>query len=328
VKRNSRLHRPIGLLCLAAAATLLTFRDTTSSPPRTIAFIGTAAEPEDAGFARFRAAVARAWPAGTTPTLLVHYHGDKGERLRQAVRDAVATRPAVLVLPTALAASAAASTSVPPQRVFASYPDPVRFGIVESMRRPGTGVTGISLLDTLHLKRLEVLKDAFPSVRTVAVLADRDWMADIDMPRLSTQALQHLDLQLLARECDTLEELEALLDSAQAGQAEAWYVPPSYIAYLAEAQIITGLKRLKRPAIHATDDEVAAGGLMAYSPDTRFAYDAMAQLAVRVALGEDAGAIPIQRPYRHTLTVRIEPDAPWAQIDPRVIRRADRVIRP
>ena len=55
---------------------------------------------------------------------------------------------------------------------------------------------------------------------------------------------------------------------------------------------------------------------------------ALAQLAMRVALGEDAGSIPVQRPYRYTLSVRIEPDAPWARIEPSVVRRADRVHRP
>lgn len=328
MQRSSRLHRPIGLLCLVVAATLLANRDTVSSQSPTIAFIGTAPELEDAGFARFRAALARAWPAGATPAILTHYRGDDGERLRQAARDAVALDPTVLVLPTASAATAVASIGVASQRVFASYPDPVRFGIIESTRYPGHGITGVSLLDGLHMKRLEILKDAFPSVRTVAVLADREWLADIDMPRLGAEAMQRLGLQLLAGESDTPEELGALLDGQLAAEAHAWYVPPSYIAYLAEAQIVAGLKRLKRPAIHATDDEVAAGALMAYSQDTRFAYDAMAQLAVRVALGEDAGTIPVQRPYRYTLSVRIEPDAPWARIEPSVVKRADRVILP
>ncbi len=80
--------------------------------------------------------------------------------------------------------------------------------------------------------------------------------------------------------------------------------------------------------MHATEEEVGAGALMAYSQDDALRLRRHGQLAMRVALGEDAGSIPIQRPYRYTLSVRIEPDAPWARIEPSVVRRADRVHRP
>ncbi len=204
----------------------------------------------------------------------------------------------------------------------------MRKGIVDSLRRPGRGATGVALGDTLDLKRLELLKDAFPHIATVAMLVDNSWLVNEDTASVVGEAWRRLGLRVVVRVADTTESLEALITTAEATAFDAWYVPPTYIADLAEAKIIAAFKRLRLPAIHATEDEVADGALMAYSQDTSFAYDAMAQLTVRVALGEDAGTIPMQRPYRYTLSVRIEPDAPWAQIAPSVVRRADRVHRP
>jgi putative tryptophan/tyrosine transport system substrate-binding protein len=326
----SHSHQPIGLLGALILAAMLLHQDAAGQArAASIAYVGTSAEAEDAGYARFKEALHRAWPSTVTPPVLRHLDGGSSqEQLLQALDVAMTARPSALVVPTAAGALASTPIRQGTPTVFASSPDPVLHGIVESLRRPGYGITGVSLFDELHLKRLELLKDAFPRINTVAVLLDRPMLADLDMPRLQAEAAQRLGLQLITREADTLEELDALMNAASAAQIDAWYVPASYIAYVAQDRIIAGLRRLLRPSIHATPGEVAAGALMAYSQDGRFAYEAMARLAVRIALGEDAGTIPIQRPYRYTLSVRIEPDAPWARIEPSVVRRADRVHRP
>jgi putative tryptophan/tyrosine transport system substrate-binding protein len=331
VKPISHLRRPIGLLAVLLAAVLPARKDAVSSAASPmIAFVGNVAEVDDPSFAGFRAALSRAWSAGETqPILRYHEGGDLDPaRLHRAVAAAAAERPTVLALPTGDSAAAAASLKHEASVVFATYIDPVRKGFVNSMRLPGRRTTGISLADALDLKRLELLKDAFPRIRTVAMLTDSSWLAEHDTEQLAADAANNLGLQLVARQADTPEALEALMSDPLAIACDAWYIPPTYVAYLAEARIIAALRQLRLPAIHATEEEVAQGALMTYSQDTRFAYDAMADLARRVALGEDAGSIPVQRPYRYTLSVRIEPDAPWARIEPSVVRRADRVHRP
>ena len=295
-----------------------------------IAFMGKVGEADDPSFSRFREALAKRWPSTLrAPKLLYHQGGESGDAdFRPVLLNAAAQRPSVLVLPTGDNAVAASLLGIVSPVVFASHPDPVATGIVASLRTPGKQVTGVWFGDALDLKRLELLKLGFPQTRTVAALVDRSWLATRDAPAITADAQRLLGLRLLMRVADSAEELEAAMIGTEAAACDAWYIPSSYIAYLAEAKIIAHLRRLRLPAIHATEDEVAAGALMAYSPDTRFAYDAMAELAQRVALGEDAGTIPIQRPYRYTLSVRIEPDAPWARIEPSMVRRADHVHRP
>jgi putative tryptophan/tyrosine transport system substrate-binding protein len=323
-------HRPFGVFCLLSAALL--GGDVPRPPPASlIAVIGSASEAEDPGFARFRVALNRSWPAEAPRPVLVYRRNSEADdgHLAEAIGSALKEQPRVLVVQTGAAARVASAMAQDAPIVFASFLDPIRFGIVETMQRPGRRTTGVSLFDDLHLKRLELLKDAFPHVRTVSVLADRDWYAfEANVESLRTRAKEHLGMDLIAHEANSVEALDALVNNPRAQEADAWYIPPTYIAYLAEAKIIAALRRLQRPAMHTTTQEVANGALMAYSPDGRFAYEAMAELARRVAFGEDAGSIPIQRPYRYTLSVRIEPDAPWARIDPSVVLRADRVHRP
>ena len=330
-KPMSHSHRPFGVFFLSLAA-LLTRADAPAPSPRpAIAFVGSAAEADDPGFARFRAALNRSWPADAAePALVYRRIGAAGDDyLSQAIRSVLDERPHVVVVQTGHAARIASAMRRDASVVFASFLDPVRYRVVDTLRQPGRRVTGVSLFDELHLKRLELLKDAFPNIRTVAVLADSDWYAfEADLALLRVRAKQRLGLDLIAHETNSVEALNALINSADAQAADGWYVPPTYIAYLAEAQIIAALRRLRRPTIHATPQEVAAGALMAYSPDASLTFEALADLTRRVALGEDAGSIPVQRPYRYTLSVRIEPEAPWARIAPSVVSRADRVHRP
>jgi hypothetical protein len=62
---------------------------------------------------------------------------------------------------------------------------------------------------------------------------------------------------------------------------------------------------------------------MAYALDTSYAFDALATLVARIAAGEDAGDIPVQRPRRHTLAIRVHGVATDMRAAPSIVRRAD-----
>ena len=318
-------------MAVTMAAVLLLREDASAIlPSHTVAFVGKFEESDDPSYASFRAALDRRWPADRAKPRLAYVAGGESSspEMLAALRAATANRPQVLVLPTGGQAQAAISLNLDVPIIFATFVDPRKDGIVASLRRPGGQVTGVMLEDSLDLKRLELLKAALPHVKDVAVLADGAWFSVHGSAVMSKETQRRLGLLLTERKIDTPEALDALMGSSGAKAHDAWLVPPSYLAYQAEAKIIAALKRLQRPSIHGSDEEVGQGALMAYSQDDRFAYDALAELTRRVALGEDAGTIPVQRPYRYTLSVRIEPDAPWAHIEPSVVRRADRVHRP
>jgi putative tryptophan/tyrosine transport system substrate-binding protein len=296
-------------------------------PATVIRFIGAQTRDTDPVFAAFGNALNRQTPPRTGLPKLEHVEGaatDSAARAKAAAHAATDGTTAI-VAPTADDAAAVTRLDKHPPIVFASSLDPVRIGIVQSLRHPGGRTTGVSLHDDLTAKRLELLSDAFPRLRRIALLADSWWLANHDVALEVMGIAQRRGLELRVLSADTSQELERVMDGEGAGWADAWIIPPTYIAYVEERTIIAHLKRLRRPAIHSSEQEMAAGALMAYSQDTSFAYDALAKLTLRVAAGEDAGSIPIERPMRFTLSVRPRAGDPTLAIHPDVIRRADRV---
>src|SRR6476660_5775319 len=110
--------------------------------------------------------------------LIFDYRSGEGqlERLPQLAAESVATNPDVIVTgfgtETAKAAQAA-TTTIPV--VFSSVGDPIGAGIVKSLNRPGANITGLHPAGAeINGKRLQILLEVAPDVRTVAVLLNPD----------------------------------------------------------------------------------------------------------------------------------------------------------
>jgi len=315
----------IGLTSVAAAIVLLLSSDCSLSTSRRVAYIGSEASAAlDAPFQRFRKVFLRG--AGRRGDVALEYvQGDdkSDQALESAIRIAAGRRPSVLVTPTGATAAVARRVAPDIPNVFSTYLEPVRGGFADSLDSPGHRRTGISLADTLDDKRLEILKDAYPRVRTVAVLGDRDWVTLTNGPaRVLDQARRSgLDVSLL--EAESIAEVEALLNGPAAAKYDAWYITPTYVTYIAQAQIIAILRRIGKPAMFASQEEVLRGGLLGYSQDTAFVWDAVVALVDRVLAGEDPGNIPVERPRRFVLAVRVSDSPLGRAMNAAVVRRAD-----
>lgn len=319
----------VRILSVAALSVLGGSVDRAAPLPLSIAYIGAWEESEDAVFARFKAALSTRHPALYATAALIHFRAEGGDEagLDLAIRGALARRPAVLVAPTGEDAKRAVELSGGTPVVFSSYADPAAFGIRESQQRSEQPVAGLSLFDTMDGKRLELLRDAFPSIHHVAVLADRPWADTLGGAARVAIAATDLGLTATIVLADDSHELDAGFSTRGVSRYDAWYIPATTIAYTAEAQIIKHLQRLKVPAMHATVGEVKAGALMAYEHDSSFVINAMADLVARICDGEHAGDIPIQTPQRLILAVRVSSDPQAPRPDVAIVRRADMVFR-
>ena len=320
------LVRGAGVLACLAAGTLAPVSEPVPSRPA-IAYIGYLDSATDQPYQLFLEAVRSTQPRLHALVRFDYVKGVAGNEaaLRQVIADAARRQPAALVAPTGETALAARQVAGRVPVIFSSYTDPLRAGIVSAMRSRSEPVTGISLADWLDGKRMEILRDAFPRVRTVAVIADRPWVESYDVERRMAAEGRRYDLDITILYAETVAETEAVMSGPRAEAFDAWYVPPNYVAYLAEAQIIRRLKQLGRPAIFGTVKEVREGGLMAYAQDISFVWPALAELLSRVLDGEPAQEIPVERPKRFHLAVRPAPAGQGPQIAIGVLRRADLV---
>jgi len=123
-------------------------------------------------FARFREALgALGWVEGRN--LVLDYRAAEGrpDRVLDLVAALVETQPDVILTPGGPSARALQRASATIPVVFVAASDPVKNGLVQSFSRPGGNLTGTGSMDSeLNAKRLELLKDAFPRLRRVAVI--------------------------------------------------------------------------------------------------------------------------------------------------------------
>jgi len=296
-------------------------------PPVLVAYLGTGADP-GGDFDYLQGLVRKstlALPVGARFRMFLA-PGDSVAALEHAVVEARRADAALIVAPTTRSARVAAQNAGSTPVVFASYEDPVAAGVVRSMQRREEPVAGIFFGDRLDGKRLELLRDAYPSVHRVAVIGDQDWVRSDDGPRRVVEEGRRLGLEATPLLAESEAEVRALL-AAEGERHDAWYLPITNVSVGSRKTVIDTMRRIGKPCIYAGTETVTEGGLMAYAQDLSFIWPGLAELIARVLAGESAGAIPIVRPQRFVLAVRTGPETGVPPPDLRVVRRADIVYR-
>ena len=298
------------------------------SPQRLVLYLGHRTETSDAGYKHFAALFEKLRPQQFSTIRLAYVTlPDDWTESVNAVSLALQDQPVLIVTPSAGSTKVARHAAGPVPIVFASYTDPVSSGLVDSLQLRADRMTGIDLSDTLDGKRFEILREAYPKVRTVAVLADAEWASDVRAAERIQAATGAFGLKATLLVADSSEELVELFKRTPTAQYDAWYVPATYLEDKTRAIILAEMQRIRKPCIYTETDDVEAGGLLSYTQDTTFVWPALVDLSARVLDGARPGAIPIVRPQRFELAVRINADTGVSAPAGSIVRRADFVIK-
>jgi putative ABC transport system substrate-binding protein len=251
------------------------------------------------------------------------------ERLPTLAADLVGRRVALIVAtagtPTIRAAKAATST-IP--IVFVIGGDPVGLGLVASLNRPGSNITGATLVATETVaKRLELLLELVPAAATIGVLANPD--NPITAPQLDElrTAVQTLGRQIRVFGASTDKGLESALAAARRQHVDALLVAADPFFDDRRARIVALAARQRLPACYVRGDYVGAGGLMSYGPDVEGAFQQAGFYAGRILRGEKPTDLPVLRPTRFELAINLKTAKALGLTVPRsLLLRADRVI--
>jgi putative tryptophan/tyrosine transport system substrate-binding protein len=215
--------------------------------------------------------------------------------------------------------------------VFGPTHDPVGTGLVTSLARPGGHMTGLVLLDPeFRAKQLEILKEAFPHVYRVAVLASPTWF-----PGWGTRALpvmehaaQALGIELVPLEVQGPDALEYVFNYVRAMDGEAITVPWNPLFIAERRQIVDLVAKSRLPAIYGDALFVEDGGLMAYGPSVADLYRRAATLVAKVLRGTTPGDIPVEQPTHLKLIINLKTaQALGLTLPPSFLFRADEVIK-
>jgi putative tryptophan/tyrosine transport system substrate-binding protein len=202
--------------------------------------------------------------------------------------------------PPAAQAAKAATTTIP--IVFTSGDDPIRIGLVSSLNRPDANVTGVSILfSEIQAKRLEILRDLIPTVRTVG------FVFDPETPREDIEpTARRLGLQLYARSAATEDDLDAAFAAFTDHRVEAVLVGTSPRLFAWQMRIVGLTARTSLPAIYDGRGYVTAGGLMSYGASISDAYRQAAIYVARILKGDKPGDLPVVQPTKFELAINLK----------------------
>jgi putative ABC transport system substrate-binding protein len=266
------------------------------------------------------------WTEGRTVAIEYRWAGGRSERYADIAAEFVRLKvDVILSVGSAVAATKQATSTIP--IVFAIAVDPVGTGMVASLARPGGNVTGISVQSTeLAGKRLEILREALPSLRRLAIIGDVGYAGSVlEISEVQAAAGKFgLDIDVLEirRPADIAPAFQALK-----GGAQALYMCPGALVNANFARINTFAMGARLPAFHASRDFLEAGGFMSYGSNYADQFRHAADLVDKILKGAKPADLPVEQPTKFELVINLTTvKALGLTIPETFLARADEVI--
>jgi putative ABC transport system substrate-binding protein len=264
---------------------------------------------------------------GETATIVVREADGHVERLPQLAAELIAATPTILVSagPQPIAALRDATTTIP--IVMAIVSDPVTYGFVRSLARPGGNLTGLSIMNTeLSSKRIELLREIAPSISRVVVFTDPT-MGPQGLPETEAAAASlGIDFQVLPL---TADKIEGGFAEAQLHGAQALLVMPTPFYNLPAVRQQLGALALRDhlPSMCEEVSYVRDGCLMSYGPDFAAMWRRSAVYVRKILDGAKPADLPVEQPTKFNLFINLKTAKELDLTVPQsVLLRADEVI--
>ena len=310
-----RRRELLGLVGAAAASWPLTARAQQTGRLPTIGFLGAATS---SAWNHWVAAFVKrlrelGWIEGGN--LAIEYRWAEGRNDRYAEIAAEFARLKVDVIVTSGGAVLAAKrvTSTIPI-VFAVAGDPVGGGLVASLARPGGG------------KKLELLRDVVPGLRTLAILANVGYPASMSERSEVEAAARTMGLEVITPEIRHAEDIATVFQAFK-GRPEAIYVcnDPFMATNVNRLHIFALAARL--PTMHGIRERLPSGGLISYGPNITDLFRRAGDYVDKILRGARPADLPIEQPTKFDLVVNlITAKALDLSVPPTLLARADEVI--
>jgi putative ABC transport system substrate-binding protein len=251
------------------------------------------------------------------------------DRLPELAAELVRLDADVIVTGSTEAAHAVKRASTTTPIVLAIVSDPVASGLVTGLARPGGNVTGIaSMSSDLVAKRLELLAEAVPRVKRVAVLWNPDTPANAARLEALKRAARALSIALYPVGVRDAEEFGPAFASILQAETQALYVIEDALFFAHRTTLGELGLRNRLPAIYWTREFADVGGLMSYG----MSYEDLVRRSVtyvdKILKGAKPGDLPIERPTRLELVLNMRTaKLLGVSIAESVLLRADDIVR-
>jgi putative ABC transport system substrate-binding protein len=227
--------------------------------------------------------------------------------------------------PQALAA-AKATNKIP--IVFVGGGDPVAMGLVKSLAHPDGNLTGLTFVTVeLASKRMQLLKDAVPGARRVAVVWNPNNLINkLELEKANATA-HALDLTPLPVEIRVLDDIAGAFSAMTDQGADAALVLSSPLTFPNRPKIVESALRSRIPTLGALREYAEAGVLMSYGPSYADHCRRAATYVDKILKGTKPGDLPVQLPTTFELVINLKTaKALGLAVPPTLLARADEVI--
>jgi putative ABC transport system substrate-binding protein len=229
------------------------------------------------------------------------------ERLPALAAELVADPAAVIVAiapPAALAAKAATAT-IP--IVFTAGADPVDLGLVSSLNRPDSNLTGVYfLIAALAAKRLELLRELVPNATVIGLLVNPTNQASEPQIRDVQAAALALRLRLLVLNASSEGDLQVAFSSFAEQRVDGIIVGSDPFFLSRRDQLVALAAHRAIPAIHYLREFAVAGGLISYGASLIDAFRLVGIYAGRILKGGKPADLPVQQAVKFELVVNLK----------------------
>jgi putative tryptophan/tyrosine transport system substrate-binding protein len=257
------------------------------------------------------------------------YAGGKLDRLPALAAELVRLKVDVIVTSSAPGAVAAKNATGTIPIVFVTAGDPVDMGLVTSLARPSSNITGLTThAPELSGKRLELLKEVVPRITRVAVLWNPSNPGFSEILKEMQAASRAHALQLQSLEVRSLEDIEGAFESLTRSRAHAIIVLSDPVINTHHRLILDFAAKYGLPAMYGGPEVVDAGGLMSYGPSFTDQYSHAATYVDKILKGTKPADLPVKRPMKFELVINLKTAKQIGLTIPEsVLYRVDRVIK-
>jgi len=226
---------------------------------------------------------------------------------------------------SAVGPAMAATKTIP--IVIATAGDPVALGFVASLARPGGNVTGFSLVSIeLNLKRLDILKQAFPTAPAVTVVFNSQNTTAVAGAQAIVEAAEKVGLKANLLELPTVEAIRRISPETVDRTAPALVIPDAMF-WNNRGLLMELLAARKVPAIYPEREYADDGGIMAYGPNVPDNFRRAAGYVDRILKGANPAELPIQQPARFEFVINLRAArALGVELPQAMLSSADEVI--
>jgi len=262
-------------------------------------------------------------------TVVIDYRSAEGKPDRlAAVASELARLPVDVIVTFGTAAAYAAKEATTTIPIVMMVGDPVRSGLVTNLARPGGNITGYTVLGPdIAAKRLQLLKEAFPTISRVAFLWNPKNASHAAYLEEWKSAAPGLGVKMLFVAVSSSDEFDSAFAAMMRERPDAFTMSADPLHQPHIGWIIEFLAKNRLPAMYMLRENVIAGGLMSYGASVPDLFRRAASYVHKILQGTNPADLPVQQPVKFELVINLKTaKALGSTIAESFLLRADEVI--